>query len=107
MKCIISWDEARKVVRDFIEFNNTGWMDTEGFIVEAEPIEKENCDHQLLKQKHQSGVCPECNTFVLTPKSSLEDELKPLNAIIQVCQKCGKVDVYKNDGHYCHRKEEE
>ena len=24
-----------------------------------------------------------------------------INAIIQVCPVCGKVDVYKNDGHDC------
>ncbi|MCK5333486.1 MAG: hypothetical protein KAJ24_03160 [Candidatus Aenigmarchaeota archaeon] len=30
-------------------------------------------------------------------------ELKPLNSIIQVCPDCGKVDVYKNDGHDCDR----
>ena len=28
-------------------------------------------------------------------------ELEPLNAIIQVCPNCGKVDVYKDDGHTC------
>lgn len=28
-------------------------------------------------------------------------ELKPLNAVIQVCPICGKVDVYKDDGHEC------
>ena len=27
--------------------------------------------------------------------------LEPFNAVIQVCPKCGKVDVYKDDGHDC------
>ena len=30
-------------------------------------------------------------------------ELKKLNPIIQVCPKCGKLDVYWNDGHECNR----
>jgi hypothetical protein len=29
--------------------------------------------------------------------------LKPLNAIIQVCDYCGKVDAYKGDNHRCIR----
>ena len=28
-------------------------------------------------------------------------ELEPFNAVIQVCPQCGKVDVYKDDGHDC------
>ena len=28
-----------------------------------------------------------------------EEQLKPLNNVIQVCLICGKVDAYKNDGH--------
>jgi len=28
-------------------------------------------------------------------------KLKDLNAVIQVCPLCGKVDVYKDDGHSC------
>ena len=27
--------------------------------------------------------------------------LSAFNAVIQVCPKCGKIDVYKNDGHIC------
>ena len=27
--------------------------------------------------------------------------LLPMNAIIQICPICGKVDVYKNDNHDC------
>ena len=27
--------------------------------------------------------------------------LKPFNSVIQVCPVCGKVDVYKDDGHDC------
>jgi len=30
-------------------------------------------------------------------------ELKELNAEIQVCPDCGKVDAYKNDRHICNR----
>lgn len=30
-----------------------------------------------------------------------KDELKPLNAVIQICPICGKIDVYKDDGHDC------
>lgn len=30
-----------------------------------------------------------------------ENDLLPLNAVIQICPKCGKVDVYKNDRHDC------
>lgn len=32
-----------------------------------------------------------------------KDELKPLNSVIQVCPNCGKIDVYKDDGHECDR----
>jgi hypothetical protein len=28
-------------------------------------------------------------------------ELEPFGPRIQVCPKCGKVDVYKDDGHGC------
>jgi hypothetical protein len=28
-------------------------------------------------------------------------DLKPYNAVIQVCPTCGKIDVYLNDGHSC------
>lgn len=28
-------------------------------------------------------------------------KLKPLNAVIQICPICNKVDVYKDDGHNC------
>lgn len=28
-------------------------------------------------------------------------ELKPFNSVIQVCPKCRKIDVYKDDGHTC------
>ena len=28
-------------------------------------------------------------------------ELTELNAKIQICPICGKIDVYKNDGHIC------
>lgn len=31
------------------------------------------------------------------------EELKELNSVIQICPKCGKIDVYKNDGHFCSR----
>jgi len=31
----------------------------------------------------------------------MEDELKPLNAVIQQCPICGKIDAYKGDGHNC------
>ena len=36
-------------------------------------------------------------------------DLLPLNNIIQICPECGKVDVYKDDGHDCtqHRQAEE
>ena len=35
-----------------------------------------------------------------TPEQK-KKELKPLSSIIQVCPVCGKIDVYKNDGHLC------
>ena len=35
-----------------------------------------------------------------------EIELKELNAVIQVCPKCGKIDVYKGDNHFCNAKAE-
>ena len=28
-------------------------------------------------------------------------KLEPLNSVIQVCPDCGKIDVYKDDGHTC------
>ena len=31
----------------------------------------------------------------------MKKKLKPFNEIIQVCPKCGKVDVFLNDGHTC------
>ena len=33
--------------------------------------------------------------------------LKPFGEVIQVCPKCGKIDVYKGDGHFCNRQAEE
>lgn len=30
-----------------------------------------------------------------------KDDLLPFNSVIQNCPICGKVDVYKNDGHDC------
>lgn len=27
--------------------------------------------------------------------------LEPFNVVVQVCPVCGKVDVYKDDGHDC------
>ena len=30
-------------------------------------------------------------------------KLVELNSVIQVCPDCGKIDVYKNDGHTCDR----
>jgi len=30
-----------------------------------------------------------------------DEELKPFNSIVQVCSTCGKIDVYKDDGHSC------
>jgi len=30
-----------------------------------------------------------------------DNELKPFNAVIQICPHCRKVDVYKDDGHNC------
>jgi hypothetical protein len=33
----------------------------------------------------------------------MEDELKPFNAVIQICPFCGKIDVYKDDGHDCNQ----
>lgn len=32
-----------------------------------------------------------------------ESPLKPYNAIIQVCPYCSKIDVYKDDNHFCDR----
>jgi len=32
---------------------------------------------------------------------SSKDDLKPYNAVIQICPVCEKVDVSKNDGHDC------
>lgn len=36
----------------------------------------------------------------MTPKQA-NAQLKPLNAVIQICPNCGKIDVYKNDRHSC------
>lgn len=36
-----------------------------------------------------------------------KEELKPFNAVIQICPDCGKIDVYKDDGHKCSRKLQE
>lgn len=33
--------------------------------------------------------------------SDERDKLKPFNSVIQACPRCGKVDVYKDDGHDC------
>lgn len=32
---------------------------------------------------------------------NLKENLLPFNAIIQICPVCGKIDVYKDDGHIC------
>ena len=34
-------------------------------------------------------------------KKKSNEELKPLNSVIQVCPICGKIDVYKDDEHDC------
>lgn len=34
-------------------------------------------------------------------------QLEPFNAVIQICPDCGRVDVYKDDGHTCDREYEE
>ena len=34
-------------------------------------------------------------------------EIKEINAVIQVCKNCGKIDVYKGDGHICDREFQE
>jgi hypothetical protein len=34
-------------------------------------------------------------------KDLVKKSLKPLNAVIQICPVCSKVDVYKGDGHDC------
>ena len=34
-------------------------------------------------------------------------KLKEFNSVIQVCSECGKIDVYKNDGHTCNRGKQE
>lgn len=36
-----------------------------------------------------------------------KEDLLPFNAVIQVCPECGKLDVYKNDGHTCDREYQE
>ena len=33
--------------------------------------------------------------------------LKELNAVIQICPNCGKIDAYKNDNHTCDREYQE
>lgn len=30
-----------------------------------------------------------------------KEDLKPFNAVIQICPECGKLDAYKDDGHDC------
>ena len=37
----------------------------------------------------------------MTNKPKTIEDLKPFNGKIQVCPVCGKVDVYKDDGHNC------
>jgi len=34
-------------------------------------------------------------------KTKTKNDLLPLGPVIQICPDCGKVDVYKNDGHEC------
>lgn len=34
-------------------------------------------------------------------KIKTKKDLLPFNSVIQVCPECGKVDVYKDDGHSC------
>ena len=34
-------------------------------------------------------------------------ELKEFGPVIQICPSCGKMDVYKNDWHYCDRSYQE
>ena len=36
-----------------------------------------------------------------------KEQLKEWNNVIQVCPDCGKVDVYKDDGHFCNREHQE
>ena len=37
-------------------------------------------------------------------KKNKKVKLKEFNPVIQVCPKCRKVDVYKDDGHNCRRR---
>ena len=37
----------------------------------------------------------------------IKKDLKDFNEVIQVCPECGKIDVYKNDGHECDREQQE
>jgi len=39
----------------------------------------------------------------MNKKKLTKNDLKPFNAIIQICPECGKVDAYKDDGHSCVR----
>ena len=38
-------------------------------------------------------------------KMKTKEDLLPLNARIQVCTECSKIDVYKDDGHSCEDEE--
>ncbi len=40
---------------------------------------------------NKNGDCTTCG----------EQMLEPLNAVIQVCPRCGQVDVYRGDNHEC------
>ena len=40
---------------------------------------------------NKDGDCTTCG----------EPMLKPLNSLIQICPRCGKVDVYRGDNHDC------
>lgn len=37
-------------------------------------------------------------------KMEKQEKLEPLNFVIQQCPKCKKLDVYKDDGHFCNLK---
>lgn len=89
------------------------YQENEGYTEARVPDESEEYDGSDLL----GGDCTDCKKMLpggpcyrvdYDPKKALcccaweaREELKPLNSVIQICNTCGKVDVYKDDGHEC------
>jgi hypothetical protein len=58
---------------------------------------------QQDKKDKNTGLASYMNNEGANKYGEKRQGLRPFNAGIKVCNECGKVDVYLNDGHMCDR----